>query len=112
MEQQFSTKETKEVLAFAFKFAGVIKSANADGKIDFNDMGLFFTIIPSLGPAFENISNVPKELKELSPGEVAELENLIVTEVGVLVSKEKVIAQINAGLKLVHSMYDFYITLK
>lgn len=112
MEQQFSTKDTKEVLVFAFKFAGVIKAASADGKIDFNDMGLFFTIIPSLGPAFDNISNIPKELKELSPGELGELENLVATELGALITKEKLVAQINAGLKLIHSMHEFYISLK
>jgi hypothetical protein len=112
MSEEFSIKETKEILLACFKIAGSVKAANADGKIDINDAALFFSVIPTLGPAFEGISNVPKELKDLSAEEVSELEIYISKEVGDLVEKEKLMSQINAGLKLVHSMYDFFITLK
>ena len=108
----FTTKETKEALVLAFKAGAVIKLANADGKIDFNDAGLIFTLIPAMGPAFDNISLVPKELGDLSPAEAIDLQTFISNEIGSLVDNAKVVSQINAGLKMIHAMYEFYLTLK
>lgn len=111
-EQKYGLKETKEVLVFAFKAVETYKLAKADGKIDMNDAGLAFTLFPSLTPAFENITLVPKEIKDLDASEIEELETYLMGEIGKVISKEKLLTQINAGLKLIHAGYEFYVTLK
>jgi hypothetical protein len=108
----YGTKETKDVLVLAFKLGGAVKASMADGKFDFNDAGNFFPVIPSVGPAFENIGLIPKEMGDLTEAEALDLEATISQEVGELISKEKLVLQINSGLKLVHAMYEFYLTLK
>jgi len=112
MENKFTTKETKELLVLLFKLGNGFKLATADKKIDLADAGLFFAAIPAMGAAFEGIGQIPAELKDLNAEEFAELEAYLVKEIGIVVAKEELLKQINAGLKLGHAMYDFYNSIK
>jgi hypothetical protein len=111
--EQFDIKNSKEVLRFAFALGNSVKQAKAnDGKIDMMDIGLLMQVIPLMGPAFEDIALVPKELKDLSLEEGKELQEMIVSEFGALISKEKVVEQINLGFKAALSIYEFIKALK
>ena len=113
MENSLDIKNSKEVLIFAFSLGMTIKEAKKnDGKIDMLDMPLLMSVIPTIGPAFEDISIVPKELKDLSIAEAQELQDIIIEKFGALVEKEKLVDQINLGLKAVISIYEFVKSLK
>lgn len=66
-------KETKELLSFVFALAKTAEKALEDGKIGLDDASLFFTLLPSFGPAFDNISEIPSELGNLVVEDAHEL---------------------------------------
>lgn len=68
-----TVKESKEVIALVIATANAINDARADGKIDYKDTALILPIIPKIGPAIDNIGEVPAELADLDPTEAAEL---------------------------------------
>ena len=110
---QYGIQNSKEVLVFAFSLGNALKQAKAnDGKIDMMDIGLLMTVIPTIGPAFDDIALIPKELKDLDLAEAQELQNEIVSKFGQLVEKEKLVEQINLGLKAAISIYEFVKALK
>lgn len=97
---QYGIKETKEVLALGFSLGKALKSAKEnDGKIDLNDIGLLLTVIPNVVPAVNDISLVPKELKDLDAAEGQELLDYARQELGDTLSDEELVAQIAAGLE-------------
>jgi hypothetical protein len=113
MEQQYSIQNTKESLIFAFTLAEVIKEAKAnDGKIDIMDLPLLMKIFPVLSPAMADINLVPKELGELSVEEASELQAEVLSRFGKLVEKEKLVEQVNLGLKAAIAVYAFARALK
>jgi hypothetical protein len=110
---ELGIKNSKEVLRFAFALGNAVKQAKAnDGKIDIMDLPLLMQVIPLMGPAFEDINQVPKELKDLSVEEGKELQDMIVSEFGALIQKEKLVEQINLGFKAMLSVYEFIRSLK
>ena len=79
-------KDTKEVINLLAVFAKVIAAANADGKIDVNDLGLLVTVLPSISPAIDGISNVPSEIKDIDESELKEISLSVAELVGDLSS--------------------------
>lgn len=69
----YGVAETKELLRFLASLGNVADNALADGKVDFFDIGSFFTLIPQVAPALNGIKIVPKELGEINAAERAEL---------------------------------------
>lgn len=112
MSGKHSIQNTKEVLVLAFKAGEAVKKSMADGKIDLNDSANIFPVIPTLAPAFQDISSIPSELVDLDSAEIDELQKLILDEVGSLVAGEKLVNQINLGLKAIKANYEFYLSLK
>lgn len=66
-------KETKELLRPIYSLIGALAAAGADGKISLADVGLFIPVITQLGPAVENVGQVPAELADLTEAEQKEL---------------------------------------
>lgn len=66
-------KETKELLQLVFGLVKAVESSMADGKLGLDDAGELLKLFPLVGPALENVSEVPKELKDLDEAEAAEL---------------------------------------
>ena len=69
----YGTKETKEALDFVFAGVGAFKNAMSDGKLDLNDVGFLMPLVLAAGPAFTDITKIPKELGDLSAAEGKEL---------------------------------------
>lgn len=67
------TQETKEVLDFVVQLAHSIESARADGSIGFSDVTDLVDVLMKVGAAFDGISEVPAEVKDLTEEEAAEL---------------------------------------
>lgn len=105
-------QNTKEVLVLMVKAGEAFKLANADKKIDFNDLGYLMTVLPAAQPAINDIGLIPKELGDLDEAEMSELKNLILADLGGLMGEEKLLLQISAGLDLLHAGYKFYNTIK
>lgn len=103
-------KNTKEVLKLIISGYKVYKGASADGKIDFSDLAQLMLLVPNLQPAFDDIDEVPKEVKDLDAAEAQELATYIVTELGVVEGKTAEI--INASLGLLVSGYKLYAAIK
>ena len=70
----YPVKDLKEVITFLGALVGLFPLAMADGKIGLDDAGLLMGLVPSVGPAFEGISNVPNEFGDITVEERAELD--------------------------------------
>lgn len=98
---------TKELLVFLFVLGGAVKEAKADGKINALDLGLLLKVIPTVGPAFEDIDKIPGEFKDLEDAETAELLTLIGAKITGVVTKEVLLLQINKGLLAAKAVAEF-----
>ena len=73
-------KETSELLRFGLNLAtGCVKSL-ADGKITFTDSIHFKDAILNVTDAFDGISEVPAELKDMDAAEAEELKRIAIEE--------------------------------
>lgn len=106
---KYGTQETKEALVLAFKVGGAIKKAGADGNYDASDFQHVLPVIPYVGPAFENASLIVKEVKDLDTAELAEIKELCLKEAGELISDEKILIRINAGIEWIQASYKLYL---
>lgn len=90
MNGQYGIQETKEALKLVFAGFKVAQDANADGKVDLNDLGHVIQLVPLVGPAFGNIGQVPKEFADLSTEEGAELIAFTAAELNLTSPKAKI----------------------
>lgn len=111
MTELKGVQNTKEVLALVLAGVQVVKSAQADGKIDANDLGQLLTLIPTVGPAIDGIAEVPKEIGDLSGEELAELVAYISAHQA-LADDAKIKAVISGGLKVVAGALEVINALK
>jgi hypothetical protein len=75
-------KELTDVVDLAVATVNVGMRAAADGSVDAADLALIMQLVPNVGPAFDGITEVPSELKDLSVAEAAQL----VTHVGAILA--------------------------
>jgi len=104
-------KETKEVLKLGFALAKAYKAANLDGKVNLLDAPLLVRAFPDLTAAFEGITEVPDEVKDLSKEEVAELLNFAAVHLSESSDDEKLVAKVEkslaVGLAIVSLLKEF-----
>ncbi len=96
----------KEVLKLGFEMGKVGKAAMADGKIDVADFALLMALVPHVGPAFDDISSVPAELKDMDAAERQELLEFAAAELGGVLDEPKVIERVEAALRLALAAND------
>ena len=102
-------KESKEMLVFLFMLGKVMKEAKEnDGKIDYMDAMLLMKLMPLMGPAFEGVSEIMEEIKDIDAAEADELIKYLAEETGsILEGKEDLIAKIISGLEVAKSINNF-----
>lgn len=106
--KKLGIKETKEMLVFLFTLGKAVKEAKEnDGKIDYMDAMLLMKVLPSMGPALDNAGDIVAEIKDIDGEEADELITYIGQEVGLVIGKEQLVAQIIAGLEVVKSLNNF-----
>lgn len=112
MQPKFDVKNTKEVIVLVLKSGEAVKKSLADGKFDGSDTVHFFSVLSLIQPALEGITLIPAEVKDLDAQEAQELIDLVAADLGVLANAPKLVAQINAALKLIKAAHEFYLTIK
>jgi len=104
MGGKYGVKETKEALTPVYLGLKAYKAAKADdGKIDMKDLSHALIVIPSIGPAIDNITLVPKEFLELDSEDRKELLAHAAVHLGDL-GDAVLIVRINAGLQLITAL--------
>lgn len=92
--EKLGIKETLEVIDFGMAVSGgVFESLKNDGKITFGDMTNFTQAAMTITPAFENIGQIPAELKDLSAEELGVIQNHIVAKLPDIGEKWMVVAR-------------------
>jgi hypothetical protein len=111
MSGSFGVKATKEALDCAFAVVSAFQLANADGKINFNDVVFVIPIFPTIGPVVADAALIPKELGELDAAEEADLMEYAATKLNSTVSdvslRAKVRSLVHLGLALAESVSVF-----
>jgi hypothetical protein len=102
-----NTKELVKLVVDAYKVYGLAK---ADGKIDLKDLGLLLTLLPSIEPAFGDVSEIPAEMKDLDAAEASELASYVMAQLGSL--PEHTTAIIDSSLGLLIAAYKLYSAIK
>lgn len=74
----------------------LVKSAEADGKIDLMDLPLVLGVIPAIQPALDGANLIPGELAHLSAADAEALVAHVVSKLGV--TNVKATAIINSAL--------------
>lgn len=108
MGGKFGIKDTKEVLDLGFGCLDVWKAANADDKIDLNDLGHLLILVPKVKPAIDDIKLVLKELGELDAGDSSELLTWAAGRIGATVGDPIVVNKVVATLNFVLAAVGAY----
>ena len=111
MEPTYGIKETKEVLDFMFAGAGAVKNSLADGKIDLNDLGHLMPVVLAAGPAFTDITKVPKELGDLTIVEAEAVMLHMSKRLNVLIDDAALRVKIDKALGVALSLAEFLAVL-
>lgn len=105
---QYTIKETKDLLVFGLSLAKVLRIDLADSKISITEWFDFIKLIGPAQDAFKGISDVPKELLDLSSEESAELADIVrqvleqdLTDTAALAKAEQVISAMQSLLSMV-----------
>lgn len=109
MAEKFGIKETKEMLHFLFGIAQVSIDSASKGKFGIEDLGKLFGPMTSLPQVINGITEIPKEISDLSTAEKQELYDMMEAELHIphqladLVLKKvwKIVLEFGDFLKLV-----------
>lgn len=94
-------QETKDVLLFGMALGNAIYASVADdGHVTLGDAANFVPAISAMPDALKNISEVPKELKDLDENELAEIRELVLSKIPDIGDKWLIVAResINIGI--------------
>ena len=103
-------KETKELLSLVFTIVEAGEAAVANGSVGLGDVGELMKILPKLGPAFDKIQNVPKELSSLDKASADELVAWAKQDLDL--ESDSIEAMIEKGLSVVAGLADLLGLLK
>ena len=108
-EEKESVKEdTEEVLKLVFALAKVVKQAKSnDGQFAANDLVLLTQLFPHVGPAFDELGDVPKELKDLDAEEAKRLLVVSAAHLGDAVDSKELAEKVEKGLAAALALLDF-----
>lgn len=104
-------KNTLEVITLGASMGKAFAGAKDDGKIGIEDLGQLIQIIPALGPALADISQVPAELKDIDSAELEQIKAAVIDVVGD-VAGDKAIEIAKASLDLGLAAYDLMRAIK
>lgn len=84
------------------------KAANADGKIDTQDLMLVYTLIPKIMPVVSTLDEIPEELLDLDQQEAEYLLKLVQTEFNLPSSgiEDEAGTILVSILRLFHNVYN------
>lgn len=103
-----SIKELKELVDFALDLTQLGLDVAKDKKVDMADLGLLLSNMPKLiagGIAgFENVDQLPHELKDLSVEEAAELVAHVMAKLSIEDAKAKLVLE--KSLKTLAGVYE------
>jgi len=77
MTGEFDIKNTKEMVLFGLSLGNGIGKAMANGTIDMLDVGYFFGALKAAGPAFKDVSLIPKEIGDIDSAELEDIKKTI-----------------------------------
>ena len=106
-------QNTKELIQLGAAAAKVVREAKQnDGMYSVNDLPLLMQMFPVMGPALDDVSEVPKELKDIDAEELKELLSFGAAHIGGAYSDspellEKVEAALSVGLALANAVKVF-----
>lgn len=100
----------KNLLALVIDAVLVGVDASKDGKISVQDAGLLLRLIPDVGPAFQNIGDVPSELSQLDQAQADEIVAFVMGKLAI--DNPKAVAIVQASLKTAESAYILVKALK
>lgn len=109
-EQKYGVAETKEMLKFLVLLGMAVDKSLEDKKLDLADAPNLLPAMLAAGPAFSNVSLVPKELGELDAAEKQELVEYFAKEFDL--KDDKIEMLVEKGLKLGLLVYEFVVELK
>lgn len=106
MGEQKGVKNVKEALVVVVDVVQILK----DGKVNAEDLPKAMGLVNDLGPALEGFAEIPAEVKDIDPAELAELTAAVVSKYGV--TDAKAIAIIGESLKVVAAVYGLVQAIK
>jgi hypothetical protein len=104
--EKTGVKDLKELVSLVLDGVSIVKDAQADGKIGFEDLGLLFKLVPEIGPAVEGIGNIPGEVTDLSEAELNDLAAFILNHHEGVADSEKAKLLIGGALKVIAGVFQ------
>lgn len=104
-------KETKELLDFAIALCNGVGRAAEDGDYDFTDLVDFVPVVRTLGDAFQGVTEVPRELADLSEVEYQELLDYVREEFDIPQDRAELYLEkaFEAGLRVAEMVCLFFV---
>lgn len=110
MAEKMDIEELKDVVALVLDLTDCTYLMAADGKLDFGDIGHFWSIIEKVGPALVGIKKVPAEFKDLSAAECDELIEYVMMDLSTPEDVSKVILE--KALRALKACYEVYLAVR
>jgi len=112
MEKKLGIKETKEFLGFVLGLANATGKALEDGQVTLADIRFLIGVFADAGPAFDGLSAIPSEWKDLDKSEQEEIKQFVIKEFDIPQDKiEEIIERaLVVGISLYQFVKDFFKT--
>jgi len=107
---QYGIKETKEVVKFGVELGEAVDRAMSDDKMEVADLVHLVPAFTAAGPAFSDISLVPKEMKDMDEAESKELMDYVESELDI--ENDQVEEVIEKSLRAVLALHDVYLAVR
>ena len=108
--QKLGIDHLKVAVSAGGKIYDAIKKSQADGKLDFNDLGNFLPLVTMIKPLIDGGSYYIPEFKDLDSDEISVLMAVLAAENPELKGSAPLILRIKASLNLLKAGYEAYET--
>lgn len=105
-------EKLKQWLDVVMAGAGAVQNALVDGKLGLEDIGHLVSVLIPIGPALQNVGDLPKEFSDLDESESAALMAHVKSRLPSVVSDEDTRKVVEAGLKVALGLGELWAALK
>ena len=109
-EVKMDVKELSELVVFAISLGEAVEMALADKKLGMEDLPLLMGPFTKAPAAFDGLSKIKGELKDLDSTEMGKLQVLVKEELDL--AADKVEAKIEAAVDFLGAIHSFVLAIK
>lgn len=105
-----AVENTKEIVTLFCEIINCAVHVNKDGSVSLDDIPAIWDVVVAIGPAFEGMNSIPKEISDLDLEELEEITDHVKQQIKT--DDEATKAIIAKSLKAASALYDLYLSVR